>query len=129
MITMHNIENFPPELDEATDSLIQNLLASKPFLAYQQSQARLDADPQARALLERLSALQAGLRRKQINGGITQADIADLRMLQAQVQANAAIMAYAQAQQGAMDFLREINQEISQSLGLDFASLARQNSC
>lgn len=121
--------NFPPELYEATDGLIRNLLASEPFLAYQHSLAQLDSDPQAHSLLERLSALQVGLRRKQVNGGVTQADIQELRALQTQVQANAAIMTYAQSQQGAVEFLREINQEISQLLGMDFASLARQSSC
>lgn len=121
--------NFPAELYEATDSLIQNLLASEPFLTYQQSQVQLDADSEARALLKRLSGLQAGLRRKQANGGVTQAEIAELRTVQAQVQANAAIAAYAQAQQDAVNSLREVNQEISQLLGMDFASLARQSTC
>jgi cell fate (sporulation/competence/biofilm development) regulator YlbF (YheA/YmcA/DUF963 family) len=121
--------NFPPELYEATDGLIQNLLASEPFLAYHQSQVRLDSDPQARALLERLSALQSGLRRKQTNGGVTQAEIEELRAVQDQVQANATILAYAQSQQEAVNFLREINQEISQLLGVNFASLARATTC
>ena len=126
---MHKTLNLPPSLYEATDSLIQNLLASEPILAYHQSQARLESDPAARGLLERLSALQSSLRRKQTNGGVTQAEIDELRAVQAQVQANATIMAYAQSQQEAVNFLREINQEISQLLGMDFASLARQSTC
>ena len=121
--------NFPPNLYEATQSLTQNLLASEPFLAYQHSQARLEADQQARSLLERLSTLQSNLRRKQVNGGVTQAEIDELRSVQAQVQTNAAIMAYARSQQDAINFLREINQEISQLLGVDFASLARATTC
>jgi cell fate (sporulation/competence/biofilm development) regulator YlbF (YheA/YmcA/DUF963 family) len=119
----------PNELYEATDSLVQNLLAAEPFLAYRQAQSKLDADPQGRALLKRLAALQAGLRQKQNNGGVTQAEIAELRAVQAQVQANAAIMAYLQTQQAAANFLRESNQEISQLLGMDFAALARQSCC
>ena len=121
--------NFPPDLYEATDSLIQNLLASEPFLAYHQSKARLESDPQARGLLERLSALQSGIRRKQTSGDITQVEIEELRAVQHQVQANTTIMAYAQSQQEAVNFLREINQEISQLLGMDFASLARAITC
>ena len=126
---MHKTLNFPPDLYEATDSLIQNLLASEPFLAYHQSKERLESDTQARGLLERLSALQSGLRRKQSNGGVTKAEIDELRAFQLQVQANATIMAYAQSQQEAVNYLREINQEISQLLGIDFASLARQSTC
>ncbi len=114
---------------EATNSLIQNLLASEPFLAYQQSQAQLASDPQARGMLGRFSALQAGLRRKQARGSVTQADIEELGAVQAEVQANTTITAYAQSQGEAVNLLREVNQEISQLLGVDFASLARQSSC
>ena len=126
---MHKTLNIPLDLYEATDSLIQNLLASGPLLAYHQSQARLESDPAAHGLLERLSALQSGLRRKQSNSTVTQAEVDELRAVQAQVQANATIMVYAQSQQEAVNFLREINQEISQLLGMDFASLARQSTC
>jgi cell fate (sporulation/competence/biofilm development) regulator YlbF (YheA/YmcA/DUF963 family) len=126
---MTNTLNLPPELYEATDHLIQSLLASEPFLVYQQSQVQLESDPQARALLARLSALQAHLRRQQTNGGVTQAEIEELRALQAQVQANGAIQAYAQSQQAAMALLRAVNQEVSQLLGIDFAMLARQTTC
>ena len=126
---MPKTDNLPPELYEATDGLIQNLLASEPFLAYQQSRVQMKSDSQAQTLIERLSALQTELRRKQTNGSVTQADIEELRAVQAQVQANATLMAYASTQQDAVNFLREINQEISQLLGVDFATLAKQSTC
>ena len=126
---MSETKNFPPELYQATESLNQNLLASRPFLAYYQSQEKLSSDLQARALMERLSMSQTQLRRKQGSNSVTPADIAELRAVQEQVQANAIIMEYAQSQQEAVAFLREINQEISQLLGVDFAALAKQNSC
>jgi cell fate (sporulation/competence/biofilm development) regulator YlbF (YheA/YmcA/DUF963 family) len=126
---MSEMVNLSPDLHEAMDSLIQNLLASKPFLLYQQSQTRLEANNQARSLLEQLSMLQSHLRQKQVDGGVSQAEIEELRDLQAQVQANAAIMAYVQSQLEAVNFLREINQEISQLLGVDFALLARATTC
>ena len=121
--------NFPPELYVATDSLIQNLLSSETFLAYQKSRAQFKSDSQAHALIERLSALQTELRRKQTNGSVTQADIEELRVVQTQVQSNATLIAYASTQQDAVNFLREINQEISQLLGVDFAILAKQSTC
>ena len=126
---MPKTTNLPVELYEATDSLIQNLLASEAFLTYQQSQMRLDASPEALDLLKRLSAVQADVRRKQGSHSVTPANIAELRTLQAQVTVNPVISEYVQAQQGAVDFLREINDEISQLLGMDFASLARQGCC
>jgi cell fate (sporulation/competence/biofilm development) regulator YlbF (YheA/YmcA/DUF963 family) len=126
---MPKTDNLPLELYEATDSLIQNLLASEPFLSYRKSRAQFESDSQAHALIERLSALQTELRRKQTNGSVTQTDIEELRTVQAQVQANATLIAYTNTQQNAVNFLREINQEISQLLGVDFAILAKQSTC
>lgn len=118
-----------PKLQQVTENLIENLLASDAFLSYQQSQAAMNSDPRARSLLERLSALQGELRHKQISNAVTQSDVDELRTVQGQVQANSAIMAYAQSQQEAVNFLREINAEISQLLGVDFAVLAKQTTC
>jgi cell fate (sporulation/competence/biofilm development) regulator YlbF (YheA/YmcA/DUF963 family) len=121
--------NIPPELIGATDELIQNLIASEPFRKYKRAQTQMHSDPHARALLEHLSALQTEIRRKQSDGGVTQEDLKNLRAAQAEVQSNDTIIAYATSQQEAIGFLREINQEISQLLGVDFASLARQKTC
>jgi cell fate (sporulation/competence/biofilm development) regulator YlbF (YheA/YmcA/DUF963 family) len=118
-----------PELQTAIDSLGQNLLASEPFVAYDQAQARFKADAHAQALLERLSVAQADMRRRQANGGVTQAGIDQLRALQREVQSSRAIMDYAAAQQTAVTYLREINRAISEMLGVDFASLAKRPGC
>ena len=121
---------LPPDLQEAVEALAENLAQSEPLILYRQAQARLDADHQAHTLLERLSAAQADLRARQGRGGaITQADIDQLRVLQHQVQTNRTIMDYAQAQQAAIAYLPEVNQEISQLLGVDFAALAGPASC
>lgn len=120
---------FSPELQQVTENLIENLLDSETFLVYQQSQSQLNSDSDARGLLDLMSTLQAALRYKQSANSVTQSDIDELRAIQEQVQANEAIMAYAQSQQNAVAFLREINLEISQVLGLDFSALAKKNSC
>jgi cell fate (sporulation/competence/biofilm development) regulator YlbF (YheA/YmcA/DUF963 family) len=126
---MNETVKLPLELSQATDSLIQNLLASETFITYHQSLAKMNSDSQASALLDQLSTLQTGLRRKQSSNSVTPSDLDELRAVQAQVQANAVIMEYAQSQQDAVNFLREINQEISQLLGVDFAALAKQSTC
>ena len=126
---MTNNNEFPPELYVATDGLIQNLLASEAFLAFQKSRSQFKSDSQAHALIERLSALQTEFRRKQTNGNVTEADIKELGAVQSEVQSNATLIAYSTTQQAAASFLREINQEISQLLSVDFASLAKQSSC
>lgn len=120
---------LPERLQEAVEVLSENLLAAEPFVLYDRAQIRLNADRQAKSLLEQLSTLQAKIRSGQINGGVTQKDIDQLRTLQGEVQENQTIMEYARAQQTATDYVREINHEISQLVGMDFASLARQTSC
>lgn len=118
-----------PLMQEATDALIGNLLASEVFIRFHQAQTRLTGDHQACALLEQLSQAQTSLRDKQANGGVTQADIDALRAIQEQVQRNNVILNYAQTQQNAINFLREINDEISQLLGINFASFANHATC
>jgi cell fate (sporulation/competence/biofilm development) regulator YlbF (YheA/YmcA/DUF963 family) len=118
-----------PLMQEATDALIGNLLASEAFIRYQQAHTYLNEDRQARALLEQLSQSQNSLREKQVNGGVTQADVDALRVIQEQVQSNDCIMDYAHTQQEAINFLREINTEISQLLGINFASFANHATC
>lgn len=120
---------FPHELNQATENLIENLLASESFLTYQQSLVAMNSDSDAHGLLELLSTLQAGLRHKQSANSVTETDVEELRAIQTQVQGNTTIMAYSQSQQDAVNFLREVNQEISQTLGVDFAALAKQNTC
>ncbi len=68
-----------PHLQAATQSLIESLLASEVFIRYRQSYARLNADQEACSLLEQLTQSQVRLRQKQANGGVTQAEIDDLR--------------------------------------------------
>jgi len=116
-------------MQEAADALIANLLASEAFIRYQQFQACLKEDRQAGTLLEQLSLAQADLRKKQANSGVKQAEIDALRTLQEQVQNNKVLMTYALTQQETIYFLREINDEISQLLGINFASFANHATC
>ena len=123
------MQPIPPLMQEATQSLIDNLLASETFMHYQRAHARLNTDSEARALLNQLSQSQAHLRQQQANGSVTQSKIDALREFQQKVQRNQVIMAYAQSQQEAINFLREINDEISQLLGINFASFANHTTC
>ncbi len=118
-----------PDLQAATETLAENLLSSEPLVRYQQAKAALDHDNAARQLLEAFSLAQREVRQRQARNLVTQAAIEQLRSMQKQVQANAVIMRYAETQQGAIAYLREVNQEISQWIGVDFASLARRSGC
>lgn len=118
-----------PELQEATEALALILLSAEPIVVYHQAKARFDSDPQARELIERLSAAQRDIRLRQAQGIVNQADLDRLRLLQRQVQSNRVIMDYARTQEAAIAFLPQVNQEISELIGINFASLAGPASC
>ena len=120
---------LPGPLQESTQSLIDHLVASEVFIRYQKAYAQFNENEEARGLLEQLTQAQARLRQKQGKGEVNQAELDSLRLLQERVQRNSVIMAYAQSQQEAIHFLREINDEISQFLGINFASFANHSTC
>jgi cell fate (sporulation/competence/biofilm development) regulator YlbF (YheA/YmcA/DUF963 family) len=101
--------------------------ASEPFLAFEQARHSFENDAQAQALLAKLNALHQELLALQSQGQLTQEQVTEFRQLQAQVQSNPSIRTYSLAQQASVQYLREINSEISQRLGADFASLARRS--
>jgi cell fate (sporulation/competence/biofilm development) regulator YlbF (YheA/YmcA/DUF963 family) len=124
-----NTQIIPEMLYQATQSLAENLAASEPFVQYTQAHAAFEADSNAQSLLKDISSIQGEIRQKQQRAQVTQEDIDVLRAMQQQAQSNETIMQYANTQQGAVNFLREINQEISQLLGVDFAALSKQTGC
>jgi cell fate (sporulation/competence/biofilm development) regulator YlbF (YheA/YmcA/DUF963 family) len=124
------VKELQPELKQATQALGNALKNTPPLRAYADAVARMGADAQATALLDQLQRVQSDLRVRQANNGsITQADIARLRQLQYDVQTHPTIAAFIEAQQVAMAYLPEVNQEISALLGIDFATLGRVNVC
>jgi cell fate (sporulation/competence/biofilm development) regulator YlbF (YheA/YmcA/DUF963 family) len=123
------LTTLSPELQEATQSLIDHLLASEAFMHYQETRKLMSEDEEAHTLMERLSNAQATVRQQQTTGGVGQAEVDSLRLIQQRALRNPVILDYAQAQQEAVEFLREINGEISQLLGIDFASFANHATC
>ncbi len=123
------MKDLRPELKQAAQALGNALKNTPPLRAYAEAAAKMEADAQATALLDELQRVQSDIRIRQSNGGVTQADITRLRKLQYQVQTHPTIAAFIEAQQNATAFLPEVNQEISQLLGIDFASLAAPASC
>ncbi len=120
---------IPDTLYQATQNLTENLVASEPFVRYFQAHQAFEADSEAQSLLKDISSIQGEIRQKQQRGQVTQEDIDVLRALQTQAQSSDTLMQYANTQQEAVSFLREINQEISQLLGMDFAALSRKTGC
>jgi cell fate (sporulation/competence/biofilm development) regulator YlbF (YheA/YmcA/DUF963 family) len=116
-------------LEEATQSLIEHLRASEIFIRYQKTSARMNEDQEAQDLLEQLTKSQSHMRQKQSRGEVNQTEVDALRLLQERVQRNSIIMDYAQAQQEVINFLQEMNGEMSKLLGINFASFANHSTC
>ena len=123
------LTTLSPELQQATQSFLENLLASEAFVHYQGARKLMSEDEEARTLMERLSNAQATVRQKQASGNVGQAEVDSLRLIQQRALRNQVILDYAQSQQEVVEFLRELNGEISQLLGIDFASFANHATC
>jgi cell fate (sporulation/competence/biofilm development) regulator YlbF (YheA/YmcA/DUF963 family) len=124
LMTIKTTGLLSAELRAATEQLAQAILQSEPFQRYQSAQAEMNSEPEAQVLLGQLSVTQAQLRQRQANGTLTQNDLEGLREVQRQAQANPTIMEVVAAQQAALAYLPEVNFEIIQALGVDFATLA-----
>lgn len=123
------MKELRPEVKQAAQVLGDALKNTPPLRSYADAAAKMAADTRATALLDELERVQADFRVRQSNGGISQADITRLRQLQHQVQTHPTISEFFEAQQVATAFFPAVNQEISQLLGIDFASLAAPASC
>ena len=121
---------IPLQLQEATQLLIDHLLASEAFTQYQTARHNMDADKEAHELMDQLSKAQARVRQMQGKGEVNQAEVDSLRLLQQRVLRNPVIIDYAGAQQEAINLLlRSVNREISELLGINFASFANHSTC
>ena len=126
---MSNQQFLQPQMTEAAIHFGKNLVASEPYVRYQQAEQALKDDQVASGLLNNLSMAQERIRKAQSGGTITPEDLKALGDLQIQVQANPVIMDYTTSQQELTTFLQGINMEISQLLGINFALIARRSSC
>lgn len=84
------------------------------------------ADKQSVKLLTEASELQQKLYTEQCSGDVSKEKISQLRNFRNQVATNETIQNQVIAREEAVAFLREINAEISNLLGFDFASLTRR---
>ena len=128
-MSQNQMTQLSPELLSATERLAAALRQAQPIAAYHQAENRLTADSQANNLLQQLIVAQNDFRRQQMTGQITSDGMNQIRNLQTQAQNNDLIMAYIEAQQTALAFLPDVNMEISQGIGFDFAALTGAGGC
>ena len=97
---------------------------------YKSAQKELNSDAGAMELIRKLSAARKELSEKQYSGTFTPDSLNDYSSIQNEVEKNKTILEYSQTQQEAVKFLKNVNLEISQFIGIDFSSLIkRSNTC
>lgn len=112
----------------ATTELAEKIVISEPFTILKDSEAKLTADAEAMQLIHDIAVLQEKIRSQNQTNIIPESEFTRFRELQDKVGANEVIQESGIAQENAIAFLREVNQEISNLLGVDFASLTRRSS-
>ncbi len=113
----------------AVEQLAASIKYTEPVNQYIEAQQSYQNDEKAHQVMEELSAYQKEIRQKQVENTVSADDLEKLRALQRAAQDNKVINTYAYAQQEAVSQLREINAEINNYLGMDFAALAKNTSC
>ena len=123
------MKELPLELTQAVQTLSDALKETPPLRAYADALAKMEADASATALLDELQRVQADIRIRQSNGGVTKEDTARLRELQSNVQTHPTIAAFLAADLEAKASLPQVNRIISDLIGIDFVSLGRTKAC
>ena len=118
-----------PELSAATHALADALIQTEPFATFHRAWKALNDDATATGLLDALGAAQADMRRSQMNGGTTKDAVDHMRELHRQVQTNETIMTYVRAQRDAAAYLPGVNMDISNALGIEFATFSNAATC
>ncbi len=121
--------NVPEKLIISVNLLANQIKLTEPVNRYIIAKELFTQNATAHKIMEDLSAFQRDIRQKQNKNQVTQQDLEKLRSLQTKAQENEVINSYTYSQQETIGKLREINAEISNLLGIDFASLAKNTSC
>ena len=118
------------EIHEAAVEFGRALRQAPAVAAYRAAADALDADLAAQQLMADLREQQGSLTRMQ-RAGLTpsQEQIDQLRLCQAAVRANQAIMAHLRATNDVKAFLPTVALEVSAALGTDYANLVTPTSC
>lgn len=118
---------IPVAMMEATMNLTAHLSQSESFLSFKAAQNKLNTDVAALQIVNEFINLQQKIRADQAAGQFSDTDIKHFRDLQVQVATNDVVQERDYALEKAVGFVREVNQEISSLLGVDFASLTRRS--
>jgi cell fate (sporulation/competence/biofilm development) regulator YlbF (YheA/YmcA/DUF963 family) len=120
---------IPPELLGATEALGASLASSPPFVTYRGTQARLEKDEGARALLDHQAEVEREVQKRRAEGSLTREDIDRVRAAQREAQSHPFVLELSLAERGAAAHLLQVDRLITELLGVDVAVLARAGGC
>lgn len=123
---MKKPEMFTDELFDATIALAENLEQSEPITRFRQATQLLQDDQDAQQLVSEAAELKQIIYAKDASREVMQENFPRLREINNQIARNPMIQEQNQSQEMAIEFLREINQEISTLLGFDFGSMTKR---
>lgn len=123
------LNRLPSNVETAAKTLVESLLQTPIMVDVQQAKRSLEEDAETQSLLERYATAQSDLRSRQASGSINQQDINVLRELQLQVQTNAKVTAFVEAQRFSRFLLDETSSELSEALGIDFTAMSAASCC
>ncbi len=112
-------------LNEALGRLIEQLTSSEALARFRNAEQAMMNSAEAIALLNQLAQAQQKVNQQKANGSPAQADLNHLYTLQNQVAEHPLIQEYEYSREVWMGLIRQVNQEISQNIGLDYAALTR----
>ena len=118
------------DINEAAVEFGRALRGAPAVAIYRVAAESLEADPVAQGLLADLREHQGSLARTQ-RAGLTpsQEQIERMRLCQATIRGNEAIMAHLRATNDVKAYLPPVAREVSAALGADYASLITPTSC
>lgn len=120
------LNTTPTLLDEALHNLIEQLTHSEAFVRLRSAEQNLMNDQEALTLLNRLAEAQQKVKTQQQSGKPSEEDVNRLQELQLEVSEHPLIQDYEYSREAYIALVRQVNQHISQQIGLDFASLTRR---
>lgn len=106
---------------EKARELAKVLVSSQEFQEFYSAQEKLKQDKEAMTLLERFQQRQREFQQARMSGrGFSGEAVEEIQKLQYELQNNSIIQEWAEAQQGAISLIQDVNQVISNAAGFDF---------
>jgi len=114
------------EIKSSLQEFAEKLITTSFFQTFQQSRSSLTADQEALDLLQRWNEKQRELSEIASERDLREEDFLEVETIREEIFKNTTLMNYFKAQDELVTFLKEVNRELSNILGFDFALSAAQ---